>query len=252
MDNWTGNSELRELDLALESFGSPPASDLPAIKSETVADLKQPLEGELLPPPHADNNIATADEDALFDPIAERIHARQRRGVGMIVENGRDLLTVKEKMGHGRFGGWLRRKFGWSERTAQNYMNAAKAFDEFAKEGCAPEAIALMPPSMLYRFDKQPDVAKKICIESVRSGSVAKALKAAKLAKAGKKASAQSPANNKSTEAEALAKIITADLSHSIREKIAKHAGFRAADFGKLLEKEIADSFGVSSDEAAP
>lgn len=41
-----------------------------------------------------------------------------------VVEIGRHLTEAKEAAGHGNWLPWLKREFGWSERTAQNFMRA--------------------------------------------------------------------------------------------------------------------------------
>lgn len=99
------------------------------VKSETISDSKSRKSRGFKKP-------TTADNDKQFASVATRIRKRTQKGVLMLVENGRDLLLVKEKMGHGNFGTWLKREFGWSERTAQNYMSATKAYDEFLIQGC--------------------------------------------------------------------------------------------------------------------
>ena len=43
-----------------------------------------------------------------------------------IVEVGQKLISVKAKLGHGRFGDWLKAEFGWSWDTANRFMNVAK------------------------------------------------------------------------------------------------------------------------------
>jgi hypothetical protein len=43
-----------------------------------------------------------------------------------IVEVGEKLISVKAKLGHGRFGDWLKAEFGWSWDTANRFMNVAK------------------------------------------------------------------------------------------------------------------------------
>ena len=35
---------------------------------------------------------------------------------------------MKNALPHGRFGPWLKAEFGWTERTAQNFMNVAGQF----------------------------------------------------------------------------------------------------------------------------
>ena len=42
------------------------------------------------------------------------------------IENGRDLLEVKERLEHGQFQKWVEGNFPWSYRTAVNMMNVAK------------------------------------------------------------------------------------------------------------------------------
>jgi hypothetical protein len=147
-----------------------------------------------------------------------------------------------------------KREFGWSERTAQNYMNAAKAFDELAGRGCAPEAVALLPPTTLYDFDRQSEEHKDKCVKAIKSGTIAKAVKKTKPTKTAtaatsKKASASTDKGQ--DEAEALAKLIVEALPDAVRERISGHPGFASPAFGELLRKELAASFGVPSSGGA-
>ncbi|MHA6643232.1 DUF3102 domain-containing protein [Mesorhizobium sp. A623] len=216
-------------------------------ESATVADSK-PLDGEVIPPTKGRKKIA--DNDAQFASVADRIRARQRRGVLMLVENGRDLITVKEKMGHGLFGEWLKREFGWSERSAQNYMNAVRAFDELEGRGCVPEAIAFLPLTMLYDFDKQSDADKEKCVKAVKSGTL-KAVQGMKTKKAATSKTtsipAAAPTGKDHGAAEALAKLIAGKLLASFKMQIGSHAGFASPVFGEILQKECARSFGADS-----
>lgn len=75
--------------------------------------------------------------------IADRIRTRIRASV---IDVGKDLLAIKDRLGHGKFGPWLAAEFNMSERAAQNYMAAAKAFgDESA-------TIAVLPPTTIYKL----------------------------------------------------------------------------------------------------
>lgn len=65
-------------------------------------------------------------EGALQPP--SRIRERVKKTVEDIIEIGTDLLAVKETLEHGHFGPWLKAEFGWSERTAQNFMSVAERF----------------------------------------------------------------------------------------------------------------------------
>src|SRR5262249_25166727 len=59
---------------------------------------------------------------------AERIREKVQRTLADLIEVGDDLLAVKEAVGHGRFGAWLRAEFGWTERTARHLMAVAERF----------------------------------------------------------------------------------------------------------------------------
>ncbi|WP_198023929.1 DUF3102 domain-containing protein [Mesorhizobium sp. LNHC221B00] len=247
------DDELQDLDLGASNVVALPTKS-PEPKSATVADSK-PLEGEIIPPTDADKKVAAraTDNDAQFASIADRIRTRTHRGVLMLVENGRDLITVKKKMEHGRFGDWLKREFGWSERTAQNYMNASRAFDELAARGCAPESVALLPPTALYDFDRKSDEYKDKCVKGIMSGAIAKAAKCSKKMKpaTSKRASTSASTDKNQDAAEELAKRIADALPHAARQEIDGHAGFNAPAFGGLLGKAIAASFGVRSSGGA-
>lgn len=41
---------------------------------------------------------------------------------------GRELIAAKAETAHGNWLAWLDDEFGWSERTARNYMSVAGAF----------------------------------------------------------------------------------------------------------------------------
>jgi hypothetical protein len=67
------------------------------------------------------------------------------RGTQTIISIGADLIQAKAAIGHGNFGAWLATEFGWSERSAQNYMQAAKVFPKSA-------TVAELPPTAVYRL----------------------------------------------------------------------------------------------------
>jgi hypothetical protein len=47
-----------------------------------------------------------------------------------IIEVGNDLQAVKDALPHGQFLPWLKAEFGWSERSAQNFMSVKKAVEK--------------------------------------------------------------------------------------------------------------------------
>jgi len=56
------------------------------------------------------------------------IRERMKRTAQDIIEIGERLILVKTKIGHGRFGVWLKAEFGLTDQTARNFMNVAEAF----------------------------------------------------------------------------------------------------------------------------
>ena len=61
---------------------------------------------------------------------AERIKLRLCRSAEDIIEIGRDLLSVKERIGHGNFLPWIEAEFGMSQPTASRFMNVARAYGD--------------------------------------------------------------------------------------------------------------------------
>jgi hypothetical protein len=72
-------------------------------------------------------NLAGADRDTIRQH-ADSIRSLMQRASQDIVEIGQRLLYVKKRLGHGRFLDWLNAEFDMTERTAQNFMNVARAF----------------------------------------------------------------------------------------------------------------------------
>jgi hypothetical protein len=59
------------------------------------------------------------------------------------IEPGADLIKIKDMIGHGKFGAWVKAEFNFTERTAENFMNAARLAQEY-------EIISDLPPTMVY------------------------------------------------------------------------------------------------------
>ena len=97
---------------------------------------------------------------------ADRIRERVKKTVEDIIEVGNDLLAVKEALEHGQFGPWLKAEFGWSERTAQNFMSVAERFKsaKFAELPIQPSAAYLLAAPAV------PDEARQVAIEKAEAG----------------------------------------------------------------------------------
>lgn len=81
------------------------------------------------------------------------------------IETGKDLIEAKALVGHGGWGPWLKVNFGWSERTAQNLMNAAKLV---AKN----ETLAVLKSTAIMALASKsvPESVKSEVIADIKAG----------------------------------------------------------------------------------
>ena len=127
---------------------------------------KQP-KGELVPVVVGFNyDVLEAKVAEKVRSSADRIRERVKKTVEDIIEVGNDLLAVKEALEHGQFGPWLKAEFGWSERTAQNFMSVAERFKsaKFAELPIQPSAAYLLAAPAV------PDEARQVAIEKAEAG----------------------------------------------------------------------------------
>jgi hypothetical protein len=57
---------------------------------------------------------------------ADRVRGQIRKSIRAIIEIGNELIAMKEQLSHGEFGAWIRSEFGWTDRTARNFMAVAE------------------------------------------------------------------------------------------------------------------------------
>lgn len=135
---------------------------------EGAVTMQDNMQHSLVP---ADGHAAVPFDYAALDgetalvarDAAGRIKERMRTS---IIDVGRDLQTVKGAMPHGMFGSWLAAEFGWTDRTAQNYMAAAEWADG------KNEIISVLPPTAIYLLasPSTPEPARAEVIEQIRGG----------------------------------------------------------------------------------
>jgi hypothetical protein len=99
---------------------------------------------------------------------AERIRERLKKTLIDIIEVGNDLTAVKEALPHGQFGPWLRAEFGWTERTAQNFMAVAQAFGP--KNEMISDLTIQPTAAYLLAAPSAPDEAREVAIERAEAG----------------------------------------------------------------------------------
>jgi len=106
------------------------------------------------------------DYGALAPEVAEclrkqtdRIRTRTKATCLAIIEIGRDLVAVRQSIGHGLFVKWVEAECGFTPRSAQKYMRAA----EFA-EGKS-ELSSFLSPTTLYKLSAKstpPEVIQAV------------------------------------------------------------------------------------------
>lgn len=97
--------------------------------------------------------------------IVKRINDRNST---YAIETGNDLLEAKTMLKHGEFGPWLKSNFGWSAKTAQNYMNAAKLAEK-------NEKVSLLKPTAVITLaaPSTPEAVKTEVLADLDAGNVA-------------------------------------------------------------------------------
>lgn len=87
-----------------------------------------------------------------------------KRTAEKIVEIGKNLLEVKERLPHGMFGVWLQSEFGMSHRTASKFMSVAERFYGKLEPG------SNLPASALYLL-ASPSVPNEVVDEAIQRAS---------------------------------------------------------------------------------
>lgn len=154
------DEELTDLDLS-ESIAAASAEKTSAPATNVVAlPAPKPKAADVRSFDYAGLSAAIAKE---AEAAAKRIRARLKVHT---LETGKELLAIKKALGHGKFGKWLEFHFGWKERTAQNYMNSAIAFDS------TPQVIDALPPSTVYKLASKstPDAIRQSVIDEIKRG----------------------------------------------------------------------------------
>lgn len=69
--------------------------------------------------------VAKTDEEFLRE-AADRLRARMNRTAQDIVEIGRELIAVRERIDEGRFAAWIEAEFKMSRATAYRFIHVAE------------------------------------------------------------------------------------------------------------------------------
>lgn len=103
--------------------------------------------------------------------VAERIRLRLKKTAEDIIEIGKDLIQVKEKLEHGQFTPWLQAEFDISERTARRFMKVAELFES------KTDTVSVLTPKALYELSapSTPESVRNEVMEKLGKGDIVKA-----------------------------------------------------------------------------
>ncbi len=113
---------------------------------------------------------------------AKRIIGRGICIVGDMIEIGRDLIAVKEKLEHGQFQKWIEAEFGWGKTTVRNFINVASNL------GDKSATVAHLAPTAIYALSAPslPNEVRQEVVERLEKGEKFDADQIKRLAKQAK------------------------------------------------------------------
>jgi ParB-like chromosome segregation protein Spo0J len=100
---------------------------------------------------------------------AEAIRDAGKRPIADIIEIGRRLTECQKMLGHGHWLEWLNREFGWSDRTALNYM---RVYDLSGKSETVADLTLPISGLYLLAAPSTPDAARDTIIGRAEAGEV--------------------------------------------------------------------------------
>jgi hypothetical protein len=123
-----------------------------------------------------DYDILESEQRSLVQQKTKEIKARLKRSAQDIWEIGQKLSEVRSQLAYGHFDKWLKAEFGWSRRTAYNFIKVYEAFPEratIAQVSIAASALYQLsspstPKEVKEEFIKKAKDGEKITRENIR------------------------------------------------------------------------------------
>lgn len=128
--------------------------------------MRPPTPLELPEPNHFDYSTLNSETRKLVEQRTSEIKSLMRQTAQGIINIGRRLIEVKEKIGHGNFGKWVKAEFGWGTTTAWKMMRVANTFKFSQCENLTVAASALY----LLAGPSTPEEARQEALERAAQG----------------------------------------------------------------------------------
>ncbi|NJL19566.1 MAG: DUF3102 domain-containing protein [Leptolyngbyaceae cyanobacterium SM1_3_5] len=125
---------------------------------------------------HFDYQVLPPEQRSIVQQRTGEIHERLQRSAQDIWEIGQRLADVRSQLKHGQFDAWIKAEFGWSRRTAYNFINVYETFQEranLAQIDIATSALYLLaapstPPQVREQYIEQAKTGKKVTHKDLR------------------------------------------------------------------------------------
>ncbi len=126
-----------------------------------------------------DYDILGSEQRLVVKQRTEEIKERLKRSAQDIWEIGQKLFEVRSQLAYGQFDSWLTTEFGWSRRTAYNFVRVYEAFPEratVAQVSIAASALYQLsspstPQKVREDFIQRAKDGEKITRQDIRSAS---------------------------------------------------------------------------------
>jgi hypothetical protein len=119
---------------------------------------------------HISPTNGSGNNNLVLSELAEGIRALGKQTVDNIIEIGRRLTECKRICGHGNWLPWLEQEFGWTNKTAENFINVHKLASKFENFSNLD-----LPLSGLYLL-AAPSTPESAKIEVINRGTAGEAL----------------------------------------------------------------------------
>ena len=116
---------------------------------------------------HFDYEVLEPTQRALVRQCTGEIQERLRRTAQDIWEIGQRLANVRDYLQYGQFEAWLKAEFGWSRRTAYNFINV---YESFGEQGALSELDIAMSALYLLAAPSTPQSVRREYLEKAQLG----------------------------------------------------------------------------------
>ncbi len=124
------------------------ASEVSGLAAERAEDTQAPLriQASIVAVAKFDYGDLAPEVASMARQTAAAIREAHQRQVAEVIATGEALIKVKVLLPHGEFGRWLESEFGWSARSAENYMRVAETY------GPTAQRVAHLPLGVVFRL----------------------------------------------------------------------------------------------------